>query len=1289
MAASEYERCNISHTQFRDNTVIHQGNVSIVHLNLPHPPARARIVSVPPPCLRHLNATDPSLDKQRIEETKGGLLEDSYRWVLDNGGFLKWRDSLRGQMLWVKGDPGKGKTMLLCGIINELTKSKSTNLSYFFCQATDSRLNNASAVLRGLIYMLVSQNPKLESHVQKRYGPAGEQLFECVNAWTALAEILTNILRDENLQHAYLIIDALDECGTAEIGGANDELSKLLNFIVLNSALQNVYWLVSSRNLPIIEGKFSAASQKEQLSLELNQDSISKAVGKYIEWKVSELAREKQYNEDIRAAVQRHLSSNAHDTFLWVALVCQELGRTTLLDTLSKLKAFPPGLDPLYGRMRSQISDSENAILCKHTLAVATAVYRPITLDELRCLIDIPDYFSDDQSLIQIVGLCGSFLTIRERTIFFVHQSAKEYVSMNWMVLHFGPTNIHHKILSRSLQAMSRTLKPDIYQLGHPGYPIDKVEQPDKDPLSAVRYSCVYWIDHLLETYQLGHPGYPIDKVEQPDKDPLSAVRDSCVYWIDHLLEAYRSTFFTFNISRDPSSLAGAWCPGDLCDGGKVHIFLQESLLKWLEALSLLRSVSNGVLAIGKLESLLTEYSKDSRLSKFVRDVHRLIQYHKRAIENNPLQVYASALVFSPTCSITRNYFKGDWPEWISKNPAMENGWGACLQTLEGHGTSVRSVAWSYNATRLASGSDNGMVIIWDPATGRCVSTLKHLDGSVMSVAWSHDAKRLASASDGKTIKIWDVATGCCISTLEGHGGWIMSMVWSHDAKSLMSASCDNTVKVWDPATGSCETHEGHGDEVSSVGWSPDTMRLATALECGTVKIWNLSTTPPECTLEFKCHDKSVRSVAWSHNATLLASASEDTTIKIWDLATGQCVSMLEGHQDSVGSVAWSHNAKRLASASEDKTVKIWDLATSQCILTLKGHCDYVKSVAWSHNTARLASASDDNTVKIWDLATSPCILTLEGHKASVRSLAWSHNATQLASAADDNTIKIWDLATDQCLSMLEGHQDSVGSVAWSHNAKQLASASNDKTVKIWDPKTGLCLSTLEGHHDSVISVAWSHNATLLASSSIDKTVKIWDLETGLCLSTLEGHQDSVGSVAWSYNAKQLASASNDKTVKIWDPKTGLCLSTLEGHHDSVISVAWSHDATFLASASNDRTVKIWDPATGQYLSMLEDDIGIDNLQFHKSNSNILYTNRGTFDLRSDQNSTHHFCLLPTFGYGLSSDNTWITYRGENLLWLPPEYRPSCSAISERAVSIGCSSGRVLMLTFSDSNEIL
>ncbi|RYO77895.1 hypothetical protein DL764_010167 [Monosporascus ibericus] len=119
-------------------------------------------------CLADLGVTDPRADKMRIEHTKGGLLKDSYKWILDHADFRRWRDDRDSRLLWIKGDAGKGKTMLLCGIIDELSpKAKKDNgvvnklshqlkrvfaspaspgpPSFFFCQATDSQLNNATA----------------------------------------------------------------------------------------------------------------------------------------------------------------------------------------------------------------------------------------------------------------------------------------------------------------------------------------------------------------------------------------------------------------------------------------------------------------------------------------------------------------------------------------------------------------------------------------------------------------------------------------------------------------------------------------------------------------------------------------------------------------------------------------------------------------------------------------------------------------------------------------------------------------------------------------------------------------------------------------------------------------------------------------------------------------------------------------------------------------------------------------------------------------------------------------
>jgi hypothetical protein len=504
-------------------------------------------------CVQDLRLTDPGDDKKRIEDTKGGLLEGSYYWILENSDFQQWRNNQQSRLLWIKGDPGKGKTMLLCGIINELKKSmaKSVLLSYFFCQATDSRINYATAVLRGLIYLLVNQQPSLISHVRTKYDQAGKTLFEDANAWVALSEIFTNILQDPGLESTYLIIDALEECVTG--------LPQLLQFIdEMSPVCPRVKWIISSRNWPNIEEQLNISDQKVQLRLELNKDSIAAAVSTYIEHKVGDLAKRKKYNPKLENSVRDHLSLNADATFLWVALVLQELETVDRRNTLKIVGAFPPGLGPLYRQMMDQVSKSNDADLYKRILSIVAVVYRPITLRELVSLNDalnepVENLSEKIEDLEQTVGQCGSFLTIREGTIYFVHQSAKDFLlqqNISREVFPSGKAEVHYTIFSRSREVMSRTLRRDIYGLQAPGISIDKVEPPNPDPLAAARYSCLYWIDHLLEC-ETGN-----------------------------------------NING-------------LRDGSSVDSFLRQSYLYWLEALSLTKSLSSGIVKIRKLENWL------------------------------------------------------------------------------------------------------------------------------------------------------------------------------------------------------------------------------------------------------------------------------------------------------------------------------------------------------------------------------------------------------------------------------------------------------------------------------------------------------------------------------------------------------------------------------------------------------------------------------------------------------------------------------------------------------------
>lgn len=228
-------------------------------------------------------------------------------------------------------------------------------------------------------------------------------------------------------------------------------------------------------------------------------------------------------------------------------------------------------------------------------------------------------------------------------------------------------------------------------------------------------------------------------------------------------------------------------------------------------------------------------------------------------------------------------------------------GSGHCVSVLEDTRGPIRILTWSLDATKLALalGYD---IQIFDLATGRRISRLEGQSG-ISSIAWSVDATRLASKHDGGTTKIWDLATGHCIFTLDldSYGGLFASLAWSYDATRLASTSRSrhhHLVKIWDSTTGQCTAIlKGHHEEVNSVAWSCDAMPsmpplLASASEDATVKIWDPAS--GQCLSTLRGHDAPVLSVTWSYDATRLASGSSDETVNIWDPATGQWMARIE-----------------------------------------------------------------------------------------------------------------------------------------------------------------------------------------------------------------------------------------------------------------------------------------------------------------------------------------------------------------------------------------------------------
>jgi WD40 repeat protein/serine/threonine protein kinase len=555
---------------------------------------------------------------------------------------------------------------------------------------------------------------------------------------------------------------------------------------------------------------------------------------------------------------------------------------------------------------------------------------------------------------------------------------------------------------------------------------------------------------------------------------------------------------------------------------------------------------------------------------------------------------------------------------------------GGREQSTALHARGVGRLAYSADGTRLATGADDGTIVLSSADGTRLRMQIQGHRQPVTALAFSADGRRLASASSGPdhSVAVWEVATGRELWRRAASSDSVRDAAFAARGNRLVTLG-ERCATLWNALTGQIDRQIAlpqSSDEAMAL--AADGLTMATGGTAAEPSLWDLTT--GQLVRRFAGLSERSHPLAFSPDGRTLAAGGNGWSVILWDVATGNERIELAANAGGASKVSFSADGRYLGVLQHAHCVTLWDLARGSVIsqgvshgvraaaaLAPDGHTFALgrddgavtfksmanptssialdipsgqgRSLAFGPDSATLVTGSFDGTVTFWDVARARTRQVVGRLGGTVTSLACSRDGALVAGGCWDRTVHVWDMNDGKERAVFRDHEYEVQALAFSPKGPWLASGDKGGMVRVRQLSGSAETVPLCQGGAEVLALAFFGDGTRLARGNGDGSLQIWDVTTNRLEETLEppgGRQ--VLALAISPDDRTLTTGHSGGALKVWDVATSRERAALKGHRFSPRSLAFFPDGQTLASGSVDGTVRIWDLAIGQTRATLE-----------------------------------------------------------------------------------------------------